>query len=154
MEGFWGMGSTVSSYSTAKRLEVGSPGGRGTKKGEDPEALLRRALADRIEDQLADQLERAAAILRENRSHVLALAHALETNKTLTGDDVEAVLEGREGPEVDGRAYGDPAFVAELEVYHEAAVSAHQGHGRVMVALPDAAEPSAAAVADTDPSPR
>ncbi len=27
MEGFWGMGSTVSSYSTAKRLEVGSPGG-------------------------------------------------------------------------------------------------------------------------------
>ena len=27
MEGYWGMGSTVSSYSTAKRLEVGSPGG-------------------------------------------------------------------------------------------------------------------------------
>ena len=27
MEGFWGMGTTVSSYSTAKRLEVGSPGG-------------------------------------------------------------------------------------------------------------------------------
>ncbi|HET7245319.1 MAG TPA: AAA family ATPase, partial [Streptosporangiaceae bacterium] len=27
MEGFWGMGATVSSYSTAKRLEVGSPGG-------------------------------------------------------------------------------------------------------------------------------
>lgn len=27
MEGFRGMGSTVSSYSSAKRLEVGSPGG-------------------------------------------------------------------------------------------------------------------------------
>ena len=40
MEGFWGMGSTVSSYSTAKRLEVGSPGGgQGgrKKKGQDPE---------------------------------------------------------------------------------------------------------------------
>ena len=38
MEGFWGMGTTVSSYSTAKRLEVGSPGGgRGgaLKKGQE-----------------------------------------------------------------------------------------------------------------------
>ena len=55
MEGFWGMGTTVSSYSTAKRLEVGSPGGgRGgtLKKGQDPEAQARHALADRIEDNL------------------------------------------------------------------------------------------------------
>ncbi|HME65208.1 MAG TPA: AAA family ATPase, partial [Streptosporangiaceae bacterium] len=46
MEGFWGMGTTVSSYSTAKRLEVGSPGGgRGgtLKKGQDPEAQVRHA---------------------------------------------------------------------------------------------------------------
>ena len=60
MEGFWGMGATVSSYSTAKRLEVGSPGGgQGgrNKKGQDPEADMRRALADRIED----NLDRAAA---------------------------------------------------------------------------------------------
>jgi len=44
MEGFWGMGTTVSSYSTAKRLEVGSPGGgRGgaLKKGQAPEAQAR-----------------------------------------------------------------------------------------------------------------
>src|SRR6266478_6778658 len=55
MEGFWGMGATVSSYSTAKRLEVGAPGGgQGgrNKKGQDPEAEMRRALADRIEDNL------------------------------------------------------------------------------------------------------
>jgi len=150
MEGFWGMGSTVSSYSTAKRLEVGSPGGRG-KKGEDPEAVLRRALADRIEDQLADLLERAARILRENRSSVLALAHALETHKTLTGDDVEAVLEGQEGPAVDGRAYRERGFAEELEAYHEAAVSAHQGHGRVMIAMPEAAEAPSARVASEQP---
>src|SRR5215203_2068374 len=36
MEGYWGMGSTVSSYSTAKKLEVGAPGGRSGKKAEDP----------------------------------------------------------------------------------------------------------------------
>ncbi len=59
MEGFWGMGSTVSSYSTAKRLEVGAPGGgQGGKrrKGHDPEEDLKRALDDRIEDHLAEML--------------------------------------------------------------------------------------------------
>ena len=41
MEGFWGMGSTVSSYSTAKRLEVGAPGGgraAGTRRARTREA--------------------------------------------------------------------------------------------------------------------
>ena len=109
MEGYWGMGSTVSSYSTARRLEVGSPGGGrgGPPKGENTEKVLRAALADRIEDQLAELLDRAEAILRENRAGVLALAHALETHKTLSGDDVEAVLEGRPGTAVDGSVYSD-----------------------------------------------
>ena len=107
MEGFWGMGTTVSSYSTAKRLEVGSPGGgRGgaLKKGQDPEAQVRHALADRIEDQLTTLLDRTEQILRENRNQVLALAHALETYKTLSGEDVVAVLEHTRGPLVDGTA--------------------------------------------------
>ena len=81
MEGFWGMGTTVSSYSTAKRLEVGSPGGgRGgaLKKGQDPEAQARHALADRIEDNLTTLLGRVEQIIREDRSNILALAHALE----------------------------------------------------------------------------
>jgi ATP-dependent Zn protease len=60
MEGFWGMGSTVSSYSTARRLEVGAPGGgQGgrRKKGQDP-GEMRHALADRIEDNLTTLLQR------------------------------------------------------------------------------------------------
>ena len=108
MEGFWGMGSTVSSYSTAQRLQVGSPGGPGKREGEKPEAMLRRALADRIEDKLGDLLARAEAILTENRAQVLALAHALEIHRTLTGDDVEAVIEGREGETVDGTRVPGP----------------------------------------------
>lgn len=136
MEGYWGMGATVSSYSTARRLEVGSPGGRGAATPESPEALLRRALADRIEDSLSGLLERAGQILRDNRSSVLAVAHALETHKTLTGDDIEAVLDGREGVSVDGRDYHDPAFVAKLEEYHAAAAGAHHGHSAVTLALP------------------
>jgi cell division protease FtsH len=137
MEGFWGMGSTVSSYSTAQRLQVGSPGGGpGRREGEKPEARSRRARADRIEDKLGDLLARAAAILTENRAQVLALAHALEIHRTLTGDDVEAVIEGREGETVDGTAYRDPEFATRLEDYHTAAVGAHRGHSRMPIALP------------------
>src|SRR2546430_11627290 len=40
--------------------------------------------------------------LRDNERDVLALAHALETHKTLSGEDVTAVLAGGHGPLVDG----------------------------------------------------
>ena len=138
MEGYWGMGHTVSSYSTARRLEVGSPGGGrgGPQKGESTETKLRAALADRIEDKLGELLDQAEAILRENRTSVLAIAHALETHKTLTGEDIEAVVEGREGLNVDGRVYRDPVFVESLEAYHAAAAGAHRSHTSVKLALP------------------
>jgi cell division protease FtsH len=140
MEGYWGMGATVSSYSTARRLEVGSPGGGrgGPQKGENTEAVLRKALADRIEDHLAGLLERAQDILRDNRLCVLALAHALETHKTLSGEDVEAVLEGRRGATIDGTVYGDPEFMAKLEEYHTAAAGAHRSHASIKLAMPSA----------------
>jgi ATP-dependent Zn protease len=150
MEGFWGMGSTVSSYSTAKRLEVGAPGGgqAGKRaKGQNPEAELRRALADRIEDNLADLLERTARLLREHRRDILVLAHALETHKTLTGDDVAAVLDGRVGPTVDGSPYAMPEFMKEIEAYHKAAVLAHQSHSGIMLSLPVAPDPQVTAIA-------
>jgi ATP-dependent Zn protease len=143
MEGFWGMGSTVSSYSTAKRLEVGAPGGgqAGKRaKGQNPEADLKHALADRIEHNLADLLERVAQLLRENRREVLVLAHALERHKTLTGDDVGAILEARVGPTVDGRPYGMASFFKEIEAYHRAAVVAHNSHSKIMLSLPLAPE--------------
>jgi cell division protease FtsH len=142
MEGFWGMGTTVSSYSTAKRLEVGSPGGgRGgaLKKGQDAEAMARRALADRIEDNLTTLLDRTAEILQENRNHVLALAHALETYKTLSGEDVVAVLEHTQGPLVDGRPYGDAEFLASLDRYHQLAARAHREHSAEQLSMPAAA---------------
>jgi cell division protease FtsH len=142
MEGFWGMGATVSSYSTAKRLEVGAPGG-GHKTGQDPEAEVRRALADRIEDSLTSLLERAEQIVRDNRDQVLSLAHALETHKTLSGDDVVAVLTRRQGPVVDGRVYADPGFLRQLEEYHASAADAHRTHSPVPLPLPAPPRPAA-----------
>jgi cell division protease FtsH len=139
MEGFWGMGTTVSSYSTAKRLEVGSPGGgRGgpLKKGQDPEAQARHALADRIEDNLNTLLNRVEQILREDRSQVLALAHALETHKTLSGEDIVAVMEHTVGPLVDGRPYSEQSFLDSLNDYHLSAARAHHDHSQEQLKLP------------------
>jgi len=148
----------VSSYSTAKRLDVGAPGGRQggrRKKGQDPEADLRRALADRIEDNLTRLLGQVAELLRNNRDQVLCMAHALETHKTLSGDDVVAVFEHRPGPLVDGRPYADAEFIDLLEEYHQAAVSAHRSHGKVQLSLPAImmAEPAAQGAAALDASP-
>jgi cell division protease FtsH len=148
MEGFWGMGTTVSSYSTAKRLEVGAPGG-GTgakrKKGQDPETNLRHALADRIENRLTEQLERAGDIVQDHERDVLTLAHALEIHRTLSGEDVIAVLQGHQGPTVDGAKYRQPEFYAQIEAYHRAAVTAHRTHSRIMLVLPNPASESSSA---------
>jgi hypothetical protein len=150
MEGYWGMGKTVSSAATGRRLESGTPGGgnRATATagadGHGPSPFGR--LADRIEDTLSVQLQRVEEILRENERHVLALAHALESNKTLSGEDVTAVMEGGRGPLVDGAPYQSDAFIDRLREYHLAAVRAHREHNTPDMPLP-VAEP-AFAIAD------
>ncbi|HEY0934292.1 MAG TPA: AAA family ATPase [Trebonia sp.] len=142
MEGYWGMGKTVSSAASSRRLEAGTPGGSqraaaaagGEPRGPDPFGRL----ADRIEDNLSTLLVRAEEILRDNERHVLALAHALETHKTLSGEDVAAVMEGGRGPLVDGAAYQDDAFIGRLREYHLAAKRAHQEHNQPEIQLPTA----------------
>jgi cell division protease FtsH len=134
MEGHWGMGSTISSHASNRRFEVGAPGGR---KGKDDSVKdIRRALADRIEDNLSGLLTQAEKILKKNRNHVLALAHALETYKTLSGEDVAAVIEGTQGTIIDGRPYKNPRFLAQIEKYHEAALVAHREHRTPDVSIP------------------
>jgi ATP-dependent Zn protease len=136
MEGHWGMGSTVSSHASNRRFEVGAPGGGKPRDAKDGSAELRRALADRIEDNLSKLLVKAEEILAENRLKVLALAHALETHKTISGEDVTAVMTGGVGPLVDGRPYGDSANLLEIEKYHVAALAAHKSHQRPDVRIP------------------
>lgn len=142
MEGYWGMGATVSSYSTARQHDLGAPGGgQGGRRrtGRDPKDVVRTALADRIEDKLASLLGRTEELLKENRSEILSVAHALEVHKTLSGDDAIAVIERTTGPVVDGQLYSDPDFLRQLEEYHASAVVAHQTHSKMPMALPEAA---------------
>jgi ATP-dependent Zn protease len=150
MESQWGMGSSLSSLPALQQLEIrgGSPEPRGAggngkagigfgadlaRKRDDP---VHEQMGQRIEQNLARLFAEAERMLQEHRAEVLALAHALETHKTLNGDDVIAVLEGTVGPIVDGRPYNDPAFAAELEAYHAAAVDAHRSHTSVATPLP------------------
>jgi ATP-dependent Zn protease len=126
MEGHWGMGSTISSHASNRRYEVGAPGGNRGK--DDGTKDLRMALGDRIENNLTTLLTRAEEILQENKVKILALAHALETHKTISGDDVTAVMNGEKGPLVDGRPYSIQANLDAIWNYHLAAVVAHKKH--------------------------
>jgi hypothetical protein len=143
MEGYWGMGKTVSSAASSRRLEAGTPGGSPRAaapgggpgaEGHGPSPFAR--LADRIEDNLGVLLVRAEEILRDNERDVLALAHALETHKTLSGEDVTAVMTGGHGPLVNGDVYADDAFIARLRDYHLAAKQAHQEHSKPQIPMP------------------
>jgi cell division protease FtsH len=67
---------------------------------------------------------------------VLVVTHALETNKTLTGDDIKAVVDGTPGPLVDGTEYHTPEFAEQAKVYHQRVLIAHREHAEVDVPLP------------------
>ena len=101
---------------------------------------MRSQLGQRIEDNLRTLNERTEELLREDRVVVLALAHALQRHKTLTGDDVRAVIEGAQGPLVDGRVYHLDGAAEALEEYHRSAVEAHTSHTHVGVELPELTE--------------
>jgi ATP-dependent Zn protease len=137
MEGYWGMGSTVASHGVTHQLGVGG-GGRPTGDDEHERELLQSAaLGQRIEENLGRILDETVELVRQNRHEILAVAHALEQHKTLAGEDVVAVIEGTEGPLVDGRLYHDASAQEVLERYHEMAMTAHRDHAPVDTGLPE-----------------
>ena len=134
MLGYWSMGDTVASHGVSKLAISGTSAG--TAEDGTDRNFLESDLGKRVERKLQEMLEVTAQLLRENRTEVLAVAHALETHKTVSGDDVEAIIEGRQGPLVDGHPYHDPAFAEEMERYHESALEAHRDHARVDLSMP------------------
>src|SRR5438128_7108234 len=87
MEGYWGMGRTVSSHGVTQKVGIGGGGKPGEDKGKKKEKdLLESSLGERIESKLEQLLVETRKLLERDRSKVLAVAHALETNKTVTGD--------------------------------------------------------------------
>jgi cell division protease FtsH len=134
MESAWGMGKTISVHSITN--SAGIQGGSTRERGQGERGPQNRHLGDRIEEKLLDLLTRTAKLVEANRAHVLSVAHALETHKTLTGEDVIAIIEGHKGPLIDGRKYHTPEFQELAEAYHAEAVKAHREHGSVELRLP------------------
>ncbi len=133
MEGFAGMGSTIGS----RAINLAGITGRqmAVEDGTD-RTVLDTDFGRRVEAKLQELYERTMRLLEANRHEVLAVAHALEAYKTISGDDVAAIIEGTRGPLIDGRPYHDPNFPALAEQYHAKAVEAHQHHSKVELPLP------------------
>ncbi len=126
MTGYWGMGNTLASH--AVQREFGIMAGRGPRGGEgegdDREhKLLAGGLGEQIETRLAELFADVSELLSTNRLQVLAVAHALETHLTITGDDVAAIVDGTAGPFIDGAGYYRPGVDERLEQYHRAVLS-------------------------------
>lgn len=136
MEGYWGMGSTLASHGVTHKVGIGGGGDRPNEGKLGDIDILKLGLGQRIEDKLNSLFAATQDLLRDNRGAVLAVAHALETHKTLTGQDLIAIVEGRQGALVDGRPYADPSFIISLEEYHSKALLAHKGHGSLTLKLP------------------
>lgn len=137
MEGYWGMGNTLSSHAATSKLGIGI----GTKPGtygsfDRNKDRLPAQLGDRVESKLEELYRRVRDILEESRGTVLSVAHALETNKTVTGEDVMAIISCEKGPLIDGRIYKDPSFIAQLSRYHESVARAHRAHEAISESLP------------------
>jgi hypothetical protein len=153
MESAYGMGDTIAASSVIQEL-VGGGGGWATPTDKDDhEAHHRASMGNRIEMRLDRILDEATRLLHENRLMVLAIAHALETHKTISGDDVAAIFEGRQGPKVNGRDYHHPSFLEVADRYHNEALVAHRVVGRVEVPLPVLARGNPQMVATSEPLP-
>ncbi|MDH5288557.1 MAG: AAA family ATPase [Acidimicrobiia bacterium] len=141
MEGDWGMGQTIASHAVSRELGLGGGGGApkpGVDEGTDPAEALKGPLGERIEGNLARIYDVARQLLIENWYEVLSVGHALETHKTLAGDDVAAVIDGVQGPLVDGRIYHTQQMREQMVAYHELVLTAHRQHGKVQGSLPPA----------------
>jgi ATP-dependent Zn protease len=125
MHGVFGMRGSITSL-------LGRPG---AAIGDLKEGVS-ASLDERVESTLRQLYERVGKLLVEKRHEVLAVAHALETHKTITGEDIDAILYHGKGPNVDGRIYTDEAFMRAIEEYHDAASEAQRTHDPVARALP------------------
>ena len=135
MEGYWGMGSTVASHGVTR--EAGVTGGEPDKNNRSKEkGFLNGGLGKRIEGNLERLVEETRKLLEANRLEVFAVAHALERFKTITGEDVLAIIDGRPGPFIDGRRYHTDEFKEMAEDYHRRSVEVHKGRSHEQLTLP------------------
>ena len=130
--GLAGMGDTIASHMVTLAAFRGA---QAVETGADRN-MFDGEFGKQVEAKLRELYDRTWDLLEEHRADVLAVAHVLETHKTVTGDDIAAVMEGTVGPTVDGRPYQVAGFRQMLENYHTAALRAHKEHAGVDAMIP------------------
>jgi ATP-dependent Zn protease len=130
---FVGMGNTLASRSVTV---AGLQGVTGRPEDGADRHLFDTAFGEKVEAKLAELYERTEALLREHRWFVLGIAHALEQHLTITGEDIDAIFKGRNGPVVNGWQYHTDDFKLSYEAYHLSALEAHKGQTKPNRALP------------------
>ncbi|HEY7703231.1 MAG TPA: AAA family ATPase [Acidimicrobiia bacterium] len=89
MEGAWGMGRGLVSFSGTKSNQAG-----GT---DNPVSVALRARGPQVEELLDQLYAQVSALLEEHHDQVLAVAAALEEHKTISGDDVAEIMGTKPG---------------------------------------------------------
>jgi cell division protease FtsH len=148
MLAYYAMGDTIAARSVTLG---GMRGGQPMETGSD-RALFDTEFGKQVDAKLGLLYDETYRLLADNRAEVLAVAHALETHKTITGDDVAAIVDGVTGSLVDGRSYLDPVFRHELERYHDAAAKAHREHSGVDTSMPMPMPPPPRAALPPEPN--
>ncbi len=97
-------------------------------------------MGKKVEERLSELLARTSDLIEQSKVDVYAVAHALESHKTLSGEDVEAVIEGKDSRGIDGRVYKVERFVEVFDDYHERIATAHVNREQVAVPLPKPVE--------------
>jgi len=83
MMGLYGMGDRISSLAALGQARFGTT---------DPSPDILKQMGPKVEGLLEELYERTGVLLEEHKREVLAVAAALEEHKTITGDDITAIM--------------------------------------------------------------
>jgi ATP-dependent Zn protease len=83
MTGLWGMGDRISSFAAMGQARFGTP---------DPSPDIIKRMGPQVEELLRDLYAKTEALLDQYQEKVIAVAAALEERKTVSGDDITAIM--------------------------------------------------------------
>jgi len=127
----WAMGETLTSHVANPATPV-----LGGSTNDDLSDARREEFDRRVEATLQQLFERTHQLMYDNRWFLAAIAHALQQHKTITGEDIDAIYRGHQGPTLDGAVYRSSAFLEEYGAYLAAAQEAHRAQGPIRATMP------------------
>ncbi|MCC6436435.1 MAG: AAA family ATPase [Acidimicrobiales bacterium] len=96
----------------------------------------RREFDLKVEEKLQELYQRTYELIDANRWFLAAIAHALQQHHTITGEDVDAIYKGTQGPTLDGAVYRSDGFLEQYGSYLGAAQDAHRAQSQIRAIMP------------------